>query len=332
MHFANPYALFLLLLIPAMAVMFLAAFARKNRALAAFGKPGILSRISSASPERRKLKALLLTGSVFFLILAVSRPQFGTKLVTVEQKGADVVVAVDVSKSMLAEDIKPDRLEKAKQTLSTLVAQLEGNRVGIIAFAGTAFWQCPLTLDISSVNLFLQIMDTNLIPLPGTTIGGAIRLAVKGLEKTPPKSKAIVLITDGEDHDSDPLGAAREAAAEGIKVYTIGIGNPAGEPIPEKDDSGNFAGYKKDKAGNVVMSKMDEDMLSKIASETGGMYFRANQSGSEAYSILDDIGALEKQKLKSNLNRQYEDRFQIFLAIGLLLLMIELLLGETKNS
>lgn len=332
MRFANPYLLSLLLLVPAMAVMFLAVFARKKRALEALGEARLLGRISSANPDIQKIKALLLTAAVFFAVIALARPQFGTKLVTMEQKGADIVIAVDVSRSMLAEDIKPDRLEKAKQTLGTLVQQMEGNRVGIIAFAGTAFWQCPLTLDISSVNLFLQIMDANLIPLPGTVIGDAVRLAIRGLEKTPPKSKAIVLITDGEDHDSKPLDAAEEAASNGIKIYTIGIGNPAGEPIPVKDDNGGFKEYQKDKKGNVVMSKMDEETLSKMSAATGGLYFRAEQNGAEAYRIADEINGLDKQKLKSNLNRQYEDRYQYFLFLALLLLLIELALPETKRQ
>lgn len=331
MRFAHPLVLILLLLVPAMGALFLAAFRRREAAAARFGEPGLVARISSASSLNRRVKALLLTAAVFFLVLALARPQFGTKLVSVEQKGADVVVAVDVSRSMLAEDIKPSRLEKAKEILGTMVQQLQGNRIGIIAFAGTAFWQCPLTLDVSSVNLFLQIMDANLIPLPGTQIGTAVRLAVNGLAKTAPKSKAIILITDGEDHDSNPLGAADEAASEGVKIYAIGIGNPAGEPIPEKDESGRFAGYKKDSKGSVVMSKLDETTLMKMAAATGGEYFRAD-SGGGVYRIIDDIQGLEKNKVSSRVNRQMEDRYQVFLFIAVLLLAAELFISESRTA
>ena len=332
MRFAYPYLLFLEVLVPLLAGFFLFVFYKKRKDMEAFGQERLIDRISSASANKRKLKALLVLCAVFFITLAIARPQLGTKLVEVKQKGADVVICVDVSTSMLAEDLKPNRLDKAKYLLSTLVQQLNGNRVGIIAFAGTAFWQCPLTLDISSANMFLQIMDANLIPLPGTTIGNAIRLAAKGLEKTSPKSKAIVLLTDGEDHNGDPQGAASEAAGQGIKIYTIGFGNPAGEPIPVRDAQGNFSGYKKDKKGEVIMSKLDETLLSKISSDTGGEYFRAADGNVDIVRLLDDIQGLEKKKLSSNLNREYEDRYQYPLFLGFILLLAEFLIPATKRK
>jgi len=331
MNFANPHILFFLAAVPVLAVIYLFAFAAKRKALFSLSGSRLLGKISSANPLLQKLKAALLILALFFIILSLARPQFGSKLVEVKQKASDVVLAVDVSKSMLAEDLKPNRLEKAKSLLSLLINQLGGNRVGIIAFAGTAFWQCPLTLDIASANLFLEIMDTNLIPLPGTSIGGAVRLGLKGLSNSAPGTKAIVLITDGEDHDSDPLGAAALARSQGVKIYTIGFGNPNGEPIPLKDANGKFEGYKKNKKGEVVMSKMDEALLSQIAAQTGGEYFRADGGSVDVTRLVDALSGLEKRKTSSRLNRQLEDRYQYFLFLGLLLLLIEYFIPETKK-
>ncbi len=248
------------------------------------------------------------------------------------QKGADIVIAVDVSSSMLAEDVKPNRMSKAKETLSALISQLGGNRVGIIAFAGTAFWQCPLTLDTSAANMFLQIMDANIIPLGGTSLGDAIRLAREGLSKTSPGSKAIVLLTDGEDHDSDPEGAAAAAARDSIKIFPIGFGSTGGEPIPVRDEQGNFSGYKKNKKGETVMSKLDEAGLSKIASVTGGEYFRAADGNVDIGRLVNDLQGLNKKSVSSRTNREYEARFAYFLFIGILLLLAEYFIPETRRT
>jgi Ca-activated chloride channel family protein len=282
--------------------------------------------------NRQKLKAALAVAALFFIVLSLAGPQFGTRLVEMQQRGVDVVIAVDVYNSMLAEDAKPNRLAKAKELLSGLIQQLGGNRVGIVAFAGTAFWQCPLTLDISAANLFLQVMDVNLIPLPGTALGDAIRLSAKGLPEGASKSKAIVLLTDGEDHNTDPAGAAADAARSGIKIFTIGFGNPAGEPIPVRDAQGAFTGYRKNKKGEVVMSKMDEALLSKIALETGGLYLRAQDGYANTAPIIDAIQGLDKNKLTSRLNRQFEERYQYLLIFGLLLLLAELLIPESRKN
>jgi Ca-activated chloride channel family protein len=329
---ADPLQNLKIMLVPALALAYLVAFLRRRKVLQQLGDLPLLERLSLVSPPRLQLKAALATGAVFFLVLALARPQFGMKMSEVRQQGADIIIAIDVSSSMLAEDLKPDRLERAKNVLSTLVQQLGGNRVGIIAFAGTAFWQCPLTLDISGVNLFLQIMDANLIPLPGTSIGSALRLGIAGLAKTAPKSKAIVLLTDGEDHNSDPDGATREAARNGIKVFTIGFGNPAGEPIPLKDEQGTFVGYKKNRKDEVVMSRLDEALLARIAAATGGEYFRATDGTLDTGRLVDDLRTLDRQKLASTVTRQYEDRYQYFLCIAVLLLLAELLIPTTRRT
>ena len=332
MIFASPYLLFLLITVPLLAVFLVFSFKARSKALNKLADSRLLDKISSANPGLQKLKAVLLVTALFFAILSIARPQFGTKLVEVRQKAADVVIAVDVSTSMLAEDLKPNRLEKAKGLLSLLINQLGGNRVGIVAFAGTAFWQCPLTLDIASANLFLQIMDTNLIPMAGTNIGGAVRLGLKGLSTSAPGTKAIVLLTDGEDHKSDPLGAADQARSEGVKIFTIGFGNPNGEPIPIKDANGKFSGYKKDKKGEVIMSKMDEALLSKMAFRTGGEYLKAQDGSVDIIRLVDGIQGLEKKQSAARFNRQYEDRYQYFLFIALLLLLAEFFIPETKKQ
>jgi Ca-activated chloride channel family protein len=331
MRFFHPHVLFLELLVPLLALFYFYVFRKKKQALASFGDGALVQLLSSASVHRQALKCVLVMASLFFIVLALARPQFGTRLIEVQQKGADVVIAVDVSSSMTAEDIKPNRLDRAKTLLSGLVQGLSGNRVGIIAFAGTSFWQCPLTLDIASATMFLEIMDSNLIPLPGTVIGDAIRLAAKGLEKTAPKAKAIVLLTDGEDHKSDPLGAAREAARQGIKIYCIGFGTVQGEPIPVRDGQGNLQGYKKDAKGQTVMSKMDETLLSTIATETGGEYFRADNGQADISRIIDGIQGLDQRRLSSRQNRQYEDRYGWFLLLGVLCLFAELAIPETSR-
>lgn len=313
-------------------VFFLYNFRRRKKLLQKFGHESLTQKLSSSSVWNQKIKSFLIAGTLLFVILSLSRPQYGAKMVETKQQSTDIVIAVDVSNSMLAEDIKPNRLTSAKNSLTALTQILKGNRIGIIAFAGTAFWQCPLTIDISSVNLFLQIMDTNLIPLGGTSIGDAIRLAIKGLKKTAPKSKAIILLTDGEDHKSNPEDAAQTAASEGVKIFTIGFGNPNGEPIPERDAGGKFSGYKKDKKGEVVMSKLDENLLMKIAEETSGRYFNAQNGNIDIAGIATAIDSLDKQKVTSSLNRRFEDRFQFFLFFALILFIIELLIPETRKK
>ncbi|MCB4792001.1 MAG: VWA domain-containing protein [Elusimicrobia bacterium] len=337
MRFNHPNILFLMLFIPLWVLLFIYVLRHKISALKTFGNIALIEKLSSLSIKKQIIKFLFILIALFCFIISLSQPQIGTKLVEVKQKGADVVFLIDVSNSMLAEDTASQgtkgasRLARAKKLLSLLINNLQGNRLGIIAFAGNAFWQCPLTLDLSSVNLFLDIMDTSLIPLPGTGIGNAIRLANKGLSKTEPKSKAIILITDGEDHNSNPVEAAEESAKEGIKIFCIGFGNPQGEPIPLKDDKGTFTGYKKNKKGDVIMSKLDESLLTNISSLSDGQYFRASDGAINIAILASKIKGLKGQQLSSNINREYEDRFQYPLFFGFLLLLVEFLIPDRKS-
>jgi Ca-activated chloride channel family protein len=222
-------------------------------------------------------------------------------------------------------------LEKAKHEIGQLIDLLEGDRIGLIAFAGIAHVQCPLTLDYSAAKLFLNIMDTDIIPQPGSEVGEAIKKAIPAFNSEDRKHKVLILITDGESHESDPLEKATEAEKEGIIIYTVGIGSAQGVPIPVYTKNGTKTGFKKDRQGNVVTTKLDVVTLQKIAYQTGGKYYLASGGESELDEIYKEISAMEKKELTSKRFSQYEDRFQIFLILGLILIILEFLIPEKKR-
>ncbi|OGS33605.1 MAG: hypothetical protein A2474_05780 [Elusimicrobia bacterium RIFOXYC2_FULL_34_12] len=332
MRFSNSIYLLLLLLIPLVAMFFVYAAKLRKKNLQKLGNLKLLEKLSdSLNYKVRKVKTLLLVVSLFFIIITIAGPQFGKRMKEVKRSGRDIIVAIDCSKSMLAEDIKPNRLLKSKNELSTLIDRLQGDRIGIIAFAGTAFVQCPLTLDYGSAKMFLNLIDSNLIPYPGTAIGKAIELSIKSFSQKERKYKVLILLTDGEDHKSNPLDTADEAKKEGIIIYTIGIGTPEGDVIPVKDENNNVVGYTKDKNQQTVMSKLDETTLQKIALVTGGKYYRSTSGELEVDRIYEEISLMEKKELKSMSFSQYEHRFQYFLIIVFLLLAVEFILSERKR-
>ena len=333
-RFGNPEMLYLLLLVPLTAVFFVWVRRSKRRALERFGNLKLLRKLMvSYSPGRQNLKMVLVLSALMFFVLALARPQIGTRLEQVKRKGVDIFVAIDVSQSMLAEDIKPNRLQKAKHEVANLINKLRGDRIGLIAFAGEAFVQCPLTLDYGAAKMFLDIINPDLIPVPGTAIGKAIAKAVSSFVQTERKHKVLIIITDGEDTigDPDPLKAAEAAEKEGVVIYTVGIGTPEGVPIPVFDESGKRIGFKKDRNGNVVTSKLDQLTLEKIALQTNGKYYHGTASEMELTKIYDQIQKMEKKELSSRIFSQYEDRFQYFLAVGLVLLLLDTLLPEGKR-
>jgi len=331
-RFANEQFLYLFFLIPALLSFYILAFRWKKKALERFGNLDLIARLSTVTSRRRQvLKVALLLLSLVFFIFALARPQIGTKLEEVKRKGVDILIALDVSLSMKAEDIKPNRLEKAKHELASFIDHLEGDRVGIIAFAGEAFVQCPLTLDYGAAKMFLDILDTDLIPRPGTAIGKAIELAIKTFDQRERKHKVLVIITDGEDTVEDPLKYAEMAEKEGIVIYTVGIGSPQGVPIPLYDRTGKKIGFKKDRKGEVVLTKLDEITLEKIALQTGGKYYRATPSEMELGKIYAQIAKMEKKELAARIFSQYEDRYQYFLALGVLLIFLEMILPERRR-
>ncbi len=332
LKFENPEFLHLLWGVLLLIGFFIWAVKYKMKLMSKFGNLEILAKLTrNYSTGRRNLKMTLLVFSYMFLVLALANPQIGTKLEEVKREGIDLIVALDVSQSMLAEDISPNRLEKAKHEIGKLIDLLQGDRIGIVAFAGMAHVQCPLTLDYSAAKLFLDMMEIGIIPQPGTAVGKAIEAAKKAFNTEERKYKVLILITDGEDHESDPIDAAKEAEKEGIIIYTVGIGSPQGVPIPQYNRSGIQTGFKKDRAGNVVTTKLDVLTLQKIAYQTGGKYYLASSGEAELDEIYEEVSQLEKKELVSKQFSQYEDRFQVFLAIGLLLLLIEIFIPERKR-
>ncbi len=334
MRFFQPLYLLGLLLIPILGIFYWWAISRKKKALARFGDiPLIMRAASGISFSRQAGKAVMLLVVVFFLSLAAAKPQLGTHMEMMKRQGIDIMIAVDVSKSMLALDVSPgpiSRLTKAKQEIRSLIdpERLKGDRVGLVAFAGEAFIQCPLTLDYGAAKMFLDVIDPDLVPTPGTAVGTAIRKAMTGFNRQERKHKVLLLLTDGEDHETDPLGAAEEARKEGVKIYTVGIGNVEGEPIPIYNQRGERVGFKKDDSGEVIVSKMDESTLQKIALTTGGKYYRASPSELELDKIYDDISKMEKKELEGKLLMQYDDRFQWPLALAMLFFIGEAFIPE----
>ena len=316
-----------LLAAPLVATLVAVAVSRRRRegARKAFAEQPLFLRIApGASPGRERLKGALIVIGVVVLGLAAARPQVGTKLGVVKREGVDLMLAIDVSASMRARDLKPDRLEKARREAASFIGLLDGDRVGIITFAGEAFVQCPLTVDYGAASMLLSSIEPGTIPTPGTAVGEAIRTAIRAMETRPDRAKALVIMTDGEDHGSEALDAAREASEAGITVYTIGLGSTAGEPIPETSGDG----YKRDRSGQIVMSKLNEPVLIDVAAATGGRYFRATDSERELDAIEEEISAMQQGELESRMYAYYEERFQVPLAVALAILSLEALLPD----
>jgi Ca-activated chloride channel homolog len=336
MSMANPEWLYLYFLIPCLALFYVWADRRKQTALQRFGNLTLLRKLaSSQGPSGLKMpvrKPIFLLLALSFLILALARPQWGAKMQTIKRKGLDILIALDTSKSMLAEDIKPNRIERAKHEISGLIDKLEGDRVGLICFAGTSFIQCPLTLDYAAAKIFLKDIDTQIIPKGGTAIGEAIQQARKAFVQGERKYKVLILLTDGEDNGSQPLDAAKEAAQEGIRIYAVGLGSEVGEPIPLKDKSGAHLGYQQDQEGNVIMTKLDQAALEKIALQTEGKYYHALNTEMELDKVYQDIATMEKKDLQSEKYIQYEDRFYYFLFPALFLLLLEFFLEGRRKA
>ena len=302
---------------------------RRLMVLRILGEPPTIQRMFPAGLGRRRVwvRSLQIAG-LLSLTAALAGPLIGSKLVEFKQKGLDIFIAVDCSLSMQAEDLKPSRMAHARLVLGELIDRLSGSRIGIIAFAGQAYVECPLTIDANAAKDVLDTLDTNTVPIPGTVIGEAIRAAIKGLKAGEGQNRVLVLLTDGEDHHSDPEGAAKEAVKVGLKIFPIGIGSPQGEPIPVFDDQGNRTGYKRDKKGEVVLSRLDEQMLIDIAHETGGGYLRAGPAGEEVDELARRLDALQQGDQKTKLFNRFENRYQYPLALGIMLLLASLAIPE----
>jgi Ca-activated chloride channel family protein len=262
-------------------------------------------------------------------VIMLSRPQFGSKIEDVKKQGVEVIIALDVSNSMLAEDIQPDRLTRAKQAISRLVDNLDNDKIGLIVFAGDAYIQIPITTDYLSAKMFLSAINPNIVPKQGTAIGAAINLGVRSFSPGEGKSKAIIIITDGENHEDDPVKDAEDASKAGIVIHTIGIGSTEGVPIPVINNGRKD--YLKDADGNTVITKLDEEILKKIALSTNGNYVRASNSNIGLDEIFSDIKKMKKQDLQSTQFTEYNDQFQVFAALMLIILLGDFIIMERKN-
>ena len=317
----------------AVALFLVWAFKRRHSLLQAFAQNEILKRLTEhVSIQKQKYKYVLLVFTLLFIVFALVQPKWGYHWEKIQRRGIDVIVAIDVSKSMLADDVKPTRLDRAKREILDLIKMMNGDRIGLIAFSGTAFVQCPLTLDYGACRMFVDELNPTLIPRGGTQVGEAIKKAVAAFEGEEKKNRALIIITDGEDHDSAPIEAAKLAAEKGIKIYCIGIGTPDGSPIRITGKKGKKV-YLKDSQGQLILSKLDENTLKKVALITGGAYIRASASGIELEKIYKDrIAKMEKNDLQSTRQKRYEPRFQWPLALGLLFLITESLITDYKKN
>lgn len=328
MHFGDPFQFLWLLAIPALVAFWVVAQRWRRAAMARFGNLELVDKLArSVSLRRRALRFVFFCGAFVCLTVALSRPQWGTKMEMVFRRGVDIVVALDTSTSMLAQDMAPNRLAKAKSEIASLVNRLRGDRIGIVAFAGVAFLQCPLTLDYGAAKLFLDLVDEKLVPRPGTNLAAAIRTGIRAFEAEEFKHKVLVLITDGEQHEGDPLAAAEEAKKAGVRIYCLGIGKTEGEPIP--DPSG---GYKKDASGKVVMTRLDVETLQRIAATTGGKFHHATKSEIELDRVYEEIRKMESKELFSQKFARYEERFVWPLALALFLLLVEAFFDERRRN
>jgi Ca-activated chloride channel family protein len=329
-RFANPDFLYLLLLLPVLILFYILNEVRKKRA---FRRLGDIKLVGSLVPELSKIrpvvKFMLLLLAFSSGIIMLSRPQFGSRLEDVKKQGVEVIIALDVSNSMLAEDIQPDRLTRAKQAISRLVDNLDNDKIGLIVFAGDAYTQIPVTTDYISAKMFLSTISPDMVPKQGTAIGAAISLGIRSFSPGEGTSKAMIIITDGENHEDDPVSVAEEASKAGIIIHTIGIGSTEGVPVPvflngKKD-------YLKDVDGNTVITKLDEEILKKIAVTTNGNYVRASNSNIGLDEIFNEIRKMKKQDLESTMYTEYNDQFQVFAAIALFLLLADFIIMERKN-
>ncbi len=324
----------LLALVPVLVVLFIITLRWKKNALKKFGDYFLVNQLMPGKANTKPvLKFVLLLLAFIFLAFAIAGPQIGTKMETVKRKGVDVMIALDVSNSMKAEDIKPNRLERAKQAISRLVDQLQGDRIGLIVFAGEAYVQLPITTDYGAAKLFLSSIDCDIVPTQGTAIGKAIDLAVESFNSndSAKHNRAIIVITDGENHEDDALEASKEAREKGIVVHTIGMGSINGAPIP-LTHNGQRVGFLQDNSGQTVMTKLDENVLSEIAIAGGGKFIRATNSDDGLAIVMKDISAMQKNEFGSKMFTDYADQFQYFIALALLCLLIEFLISERKSK
>lgn len=328
-RFSNPEYLYLLLLVPALILLFIAENRKRKKRLKAYGNPDIIRQLMPDVSHRRPwLKFILQLTAITVCIFLVSGPQFGSKLEKTQKKGAELMIALDVSNSMMAQDITPSRLDKAKQILSKLVDKLSNDKIGLIVFAGDAFTQLPITSDYVSAKMFMSSITPALVPTQGTSIGAAIDLCVRSFPQKGKAERAIILITDGENFEDDAVGSAKEALDQGIKTHVIGMGLDKGAPIP----IANSNEFRKDKDGNVVITKLNEKMCQEIAAAGKGIYVRSDNTNGALRVISAEIDKMKKADVESSVYSEYDEQFQGLAWIILVLLLLDMFILERKNE
>lgn len=330
LRFEHIEYLYLLLAIPFFIFLFVWVLTHRKKLWQQWGDMALVKQLApQQSTGKMWFKFVIYNLTFILLVIGLANPQIGSKMQKMDRKGIDLVIALDVSNSMLAQDIKPNRLARAKRAISKLVDKLQGDRIGIVVFAGRAYTQLPITSDYSAAKLFVNTIDTDIVPTQGTSIEQAIDLSLSAFQENK-HEKAIVIITDGEDHEDSPIAATERAVAEGVKVYTIGIGLPEGAPIPVY--SGNRqVGFKKDLDGKTIVTKLDESTLQQIAAAGQGVYVRANNTTAGLQQVFKRINEMEKKKYESRVFSDYEDRFQIFLALAFIIIVLELFVSDKKS-
>ena len=327
LYFASPQYLWLLLLVPLFPVIYGIMRAFRKRRISKLGDPVLVRELMpSWSRSKGWVRIVLYSLAFFCFVVGLARPQMGAKLKEHETKGAEIMICLDVSNSMLAEDYSPSRLDRAKLAISRVVDKLQGDRIGLIIFAGTSFVQLPITTDHISAKMFLYSINTDSVPVQGSGIGDAILTAAKSFSAQSEKSRAIIVFTDGENHEDDAVDAARQAAELGIKIYTIGVGSQQGQPIPMNGE------LLKDSEGNIVVTRLDEATLRKIAAEGGGAYVHAGNEEFGLNPIIDDIKKMEAEKYNSIVFEDFDEQYMYFFGAALLLFVLEMLIGERKHK
>ena len=333
LRFENPQYLYWLLVIPVLVAIYVMMRYWNKKQFERFANIKLRSYLVPLfSTARANTKFVIFNLIIALLIIGAANLQSGSKMEKVKREGIDLFLCVDISNSMHAEDIAPNRLERSKQAINKLISKLQGDRIGIIVFAGNAYVQLPITTDYSAAKMFLSTVDTDLIPTQGTEVGRAIELAIKSFGESD-HNKAIIIISDGEDHENgDALKAAQDAAKRNIKVYTIGMGLEEGAPIPIYNQYGKKTGYKKDKEGNIIITKLDDNLLRQIAEIGDGIYVRASNSNVGLDKIYEDISKATKSEIEAKVFTDYDDQFQWFVGAAIILLIIEILLSSGKRG
>lgn len=319
--------------LPLLAALFWAASVSRRRALGAFGDSVLVAKLTdTVSVSARRWKAVLILIAVGFAVLALARPQFGTRVETVRSVGQDIVVAVDLSQSMLAEDVSPNRLERARLAILRLMSSLDGDRIGLVAFAADAFVQSPLTTDYAAAGMFLNAMQPDLMPVQGTDLGAALRVSLNALDQGARDARVVVIVTDGEDHEADFETELERAASAGVRVHVVGIGSTEGVPIPVFDAQGRREGFLRDEDGSVVTTRLGEQTLRTVADRTGARYVTAGAGGTGFDDLVDELAGAEGEALEERQVTQFDEQFQIFVAMALALLFAEWLWPERRRT